>query len=296
MTPRLRPALTVGVLAALLGSSAAAATAPAHRPPTRTESCGYGTPPSSRPPTAPPPTRPWDAGCVAEPTSTGGGTGSQPGGGTGGSPEDATGYHHLGALTNSGWAGVLGEVTVRHTGVRPNSEDFVATRFMARGDTGGQTRWLEVGWSEAGWQPGGPRLYTYDTNRNQWAYYNQYQLTDGMPIWLALDSNGATERSGSTWDAWLWWNNQWNLLTSQQLPIPASTNLEQFVEVYDDPQRAGGFAVPPVRVDDVELDQLGGDYQPWSDDVDTQTNPADPGYCLDWRTRYDAWTAGTGGC
>jgi hypothetical protein len=184
---------------------------------------------------------------------------------------------------------------VRHTGVRNGSEDFVATRFMARGDVGGQTKWLEVGWSEAGWQSGGPRLYTYDTNRNQWTYYSQYPLTDGMTIWLALGSGG-TGRAGSDWDAWLWWNARWNLLTDQQLPIPASTNLEQFVEVYDDPQRAGGFAVPPIDVDEVRLTQGGNNFQPWQDGVDTQSAPADAGYCLDWRTRYDTWTAGSTGC
>lgn len=283
-----------GVLIALLGSSAAAA--PAGGPTPSTESCGYGAPPSGTPPTAPPPASTRGAGCVAEPTGTGDGTGSRPGDQA--HPAEATtGYHHLGAITDSGWAGVVGDVTVRHTGVRANSEDFVATRFMARGDVGDQTRWLEVGWSESGWQSGGPRLYTYDTNRNQWAYYSQYKVTDGITIWLALDSDGAADKNNSaTWDAWLWWNDKWNLLAAQQLPIGASTNLEQFVEVYVDPARGGSFAVPPVTVSGVRVAPAGGDYQPWEGAVGTDSAPADAGYCLAWRTRYDSWTAGSSGC
>jgi hypothetical protein len=289
-----------GVLIALLGSSAAAA--PAGGPSPRTESCEYGAPPSSTPPTTPPPDSTAGAGCVAEPTSTGGGTGSRPGDSAdeqahpAHTPEATTGYHHLGAITDSGWGGVMGQVTVRHTGVRSGSDDFVATRFMARGDVGGQTKWLEVGWSEAGWQSGGPRLYTYDTNRNQWAYYGQYQVSDGMTIWLALDSDGATSNGTTTWDAWLWWNDRWNLLTAQRLPIPASTNLEQFVEVYDDPARGGTFAVPPIAVSGVQVTPAGGGYQPWTGGVGTNSAPADTGYCLAWRTPYDSWAAGSSGC
>jgi hypothetical protein len=277
--------VVVGVLIALLGTSAATG-GPAHH----AGSCGYGAPPSAAPPTGPPPADVRTAGCVATATGVGAGTGSRPGGA--GRAESGSGYHHLGAMTETGWAGVGGSATVRHTGVRSGSQDFVATRFMARGDVGGQTKWLEVGWSESGWQAGGPHLYTYDTNRNQWAYYDQYKISDGMTVWLSLDSDGSTAK-GSTWDAWLWWNDEWNLLTAQQLPIGEHTNLEQFVEVYVDPARGGSYPVPRVDVADVQLlDGTGGD-QPWRDGVGTDSAPADAGYCLDWRSRYDDWSAGS---
>lgn len=241
--------------------------------------------PSTRPPDSGPSTR---AGCRAQPRHTA--TGPAPSPSTGERP----GYHHLGAVTDDGWSGATARFTVRATGVRSGSNDFVAGRLMVRGDAGGRTHWLETGWSTDGWLSStAPHVYSYDSNRSSWAFYDQYKVADGDRLYFGLTAGSGTG-ADTTWNAWLWWDNRWNLLTAQSLPITARADIEQYVEVYVDPKRGGGYRVPGVDVTDVRLG-ADGDYRPWRDDGSVVTTAAapDPGWCLTWRTRYDDWTAGS---
>ena len=206
----------------------------------------------------------------------------------------AGGYHHLGAGTGGEWSGVYGRLKVVDSGVRRSTYDFVAGRFMAKRDMGrGRIAWLEAGWAETGWSGDGrQRIYTFNTNTNSWQFYDQYQVRPGDRVWVDVHTDG-----DDLWQAWLWWNNRWNLLTAQKLPIGSSAYVEQYVEVHIDPRKAARLAVPPVTVDNVQLRPAGGGPgRYWREDVDTLTDGAaqerSGGFCLDWRTRYDTWTAG----
>ena len=212
------------------------------------------------------------------------------------SPESTTasGYHHLGAGTADEWAGVSGRISVVNGTVRANTYDFVASRFMVKRDTGGgRIAWLEAGWAETGWAGGGRQhIYTFNTNSRSWQFYDQYTLRAGDRIWIDLraDSNGV-------WQAWLWWNNRWNLLTAQKLPIGQTAYVEQYVEVHVDPRRKGRIDLPPVTVDNVQLRPADGRGRYWRDDVPTLTADGTQqrggAFCLEWTTRYDTWRAGT---
>jgi hypothetical protein len=204
------------------------------------------------------------------------------------------GYHHLGAGTSGEWAGVSGRISVVDGGVRPGTYDFVAGRFMAKRDLGaGRIAWLEAGWAETGWAGAGRQhLYTFNTNTNTWQFYDQYVLRPGDKVWLDLHTDG-----DGGWQAWLWWNNRWNLLTAQRLPIGASAYVEQYVEVHVDTGRPTRVAVPAVTVDNVQLRPAGGgSAQYWREDVGTlvgdMTVQRTGGFCLNWINRYDTWTAG----
>ncbi|MCO8268976.1 hypothetical protein M1L60_00060 [Actinoplanes sp. TRM 88003] len=209
-----------------------------------------------------------------------------------------SGYHHLGANTSGQWSGVSGRMSVVDGSVRPRTYDFVAGRFMVKRNLGrGSVVWLEAGWAETGWaQPGRQQIYTFNTNTKTWQFYNQYTLRPGDKAWIDLHS----DPSGG-WSAWLWWGERWNLLTSQLLPLGPTATIEQYVEVHVDVNRPGRIEVPPVTVDNVRLRPgEGGEARLWREDVPTLTG-TDPaqrrhngGYCLDWLTRYDTWTAG--GC
>ena len=211
-----------------------------------------------------------------------------------------SGYHHLGAGTGGEWSGVSGRIAIVDGAVRANTYDFVAGRFMVKRDMGGGSiAWLEAGWAETGWAGRGRQhIYTFNTNTKTWQFYDQYQLKPGDKVWLDLHTD-----SDNVWQAWLWWNNRWNLLTAQQLPIGSSAYVEQYVEVHVDSSRAARLGVPPVTVDNVQLRQPGGGgFRYWREDVDTQTGDLAQqragGFCLNWVTRYDTWTAGdcpTGG-
>jgi hypothetical protein len=206
------------------------------------------------------------------------------------------GYHHLGANTGGEWSGVSGRISVVNGSVRPRSYDFVASRFMVKRDLGGGSiAWLEAGWAETGWAGvGAPHIYTFNTNTNTWQFYNQYAIKPGDRVWLDIHSD-----VDGVWGAWLWWNNRWNLLTAQKLPIGASAYVEQYVEVHVDDSHPTRVDVPPVTVDNVQLKPVGGgEPRFWRDDVPTLTGtgPDQPqrtgGFCLNWINPYDTWTAG----
>jgi len=204
------------------------------------------------------------------------------------------GYHHLGAGTSGVWGGVSGRMRVVDSSVRARSYDFVAGRFMVKRDLGGgKIAWLEAGWAETGWAaPGRQRVYTFNTNAKTWQFYDQYALKPGDKVWLDLHTGAK-----GVWQAWLWWNNRWNLLTAQKLPIGGSAYVEQYVEVHVDAKRPGRVGVPPVIVDNVQLRPAGGGpAQHWRSDVATLTGDMTAqrlgGFCLDWMNRYDTWKAG----
>ena len=101
------------------------------------------------------------------------------------------------------------------------------------------------------------------------------------------------------WAAWLWWDDRWNLLTAQYLPIGGTAFIEQYVEVHVDATRPTRIDVPAVTVDNVQLRPAdGGSARYWRSDVPTLTgyHPGEQqrsgGFCLDWVNQYDTWTAG----
>lgn len=207
-----------------------------------------------------------------------------------------SGYHHLGAGTAGEWGGVSGRFSVVDGSVRPRTYDFIVGRLMAKRDMGaGRIAWLEAGWAETGWDsPGRQRVYTFNTNTNRWQFYDQYPVRPGDQVWLDVSTDGA-----GLWRAWLWWDNRWNLLTQQKLPLGAGALIEQYVEVHVDGTRQTRIDMPTVTVDNVQLRPAGGGpARYWREDVPTVTGTAPGeqqrrgGYCLDWKTRYDTWTAG----
>ncbi|WP_262384787.1 hypothetical protein [Actinoplanes teichomyceticus] len=207
-----------------------------------------------------------------------------------------SGYHHLGAGTSTEWSGVSGRFAVVDGSIRPDTYDFVAGRFMVKRDLGkGEIAWLEAGWSETGWaSPGRPHVYTFNTNTKSWQFYDQYPIKPGDTVWLDLHTD-----ADGVWQAWLWWNNRWNLLTAQKLPIGSTALVEQYVEVHVDASKPGLIQVPPVKVDNVQLRPPGGGPSRfWREDVGTLTGVSpgqqqrSGGFCLDWVTRYDTWNAG----
>lgn len=247
--------------------------------------------PSTHPPRPGSPGSTADRACRAAPTEVRGGhVPTRP---RHGRAEDATGYRHLGAVTGTDYAGIAGRLAVTDPGVRGGSNDFVAARFMALGTVDGRGQWLEAGWTEDGWlNDDAQHVYTYNTNTMRWSYYNQYPIKPGDRIRLVLQSGDSTEK-GTTWRAWLWWDNRWNLLDQQRLPIGERTAIEQYVEVYLDPSRSGGYRLPATGVTDVALQPASGRrFTGWRDPtVRTSESASYPGYCVAWRDRHDDWSA-----
>lgn len=214
---------------------------------------------------------------------------------TGDLPRPMPGYHHLGATTSGHWSGIVGRLAVRDPGVRPGTHDFVATRFMVKREAVEGTAWLEAGWAETGWGGDGrQRIYTFDSNRNAWTFYDQFRLRDGDQVWLYLSAAPAPRTESTvSWRAWLWWEGGWHLLTSQDLPLGSAARMEQYVEVFVD-QRGGGreYPVPPIAVDRVQLRSDGGGLRRWAEAVPTSAGVGWGRYCVRWWSRFDRWLAG----
>jgi hypothetical protein len=191
---------------------------------------------------------------------------------------------------------VSGRVTVRDAAVRRGTYDFLATRFMVKRELpDGTVNWLEAGWAETGWSGDGrQRIYTYDTNHRTWRFHDAYRLADGDRVWLSLRTDGT-----GVWQAWLWWDDRWNLLDAQRLPLGVTATVEQYVEVHVDQQRPARLPLPAVQVDNVQLTGAGGAPPVyWRSDVRTFTGDDDTGprqrrgdFCVDWTSRYDTWSA-----
>ncbi|GAA1362718.1 hypothetical protein [Catellatospora chokoriensis] len=203
------------------------------------------------------------------------------------------GYHHLGATTRGRWSGVLGRVEVGDTGVRQGTYDFVAARFMAKAGQGAEQAWLEVGWTETGWSGNArQRVYTYDTATRAWAFYDQYAVAPGDRLWLHLQTEATGERP--SWQAWLWWGDRWNLLTSRPLPLTGQAEIEQYVEVHGDPADPGTVTIPRLAIDNVQLKAApDGSLRPWNAEVPTAPGADFATYCLDWLRPYTSWSATT---
>jgi hypothetical protein len=203
----------------------------------------------------------------------------------------APGYQHLGATTAGRWSGVIGRIEVADVDVRAQTSDFVATRFMAKARTRDGLAWLEAGWTETGWSGDGKqRIYSYDTNRQSWVFFDEYRVQPGDRIWIFIQTEQEGERAA--WQAWLWWSDRWNLLTSEELAFGDRALIEQYVEVHGDKP----FNVPRIEVDGVALqDGPQGSRSHWDGDVPTHTGAGGDGYCLNWGTRYTSWSAGSCG-
>lgn len=204
-------------------------------------------------------------------------------------PVPSPGYHHLGATTASSWSGVIARLQVGDPAVRADTYDFLASRLMAKADTPDGIEWLEAGWTETGWAGDGKqRIYTYDTNRDAWVFYDQYEIKTGDKVWIFIQTEN--DAPVTTWTAWIWWGDKWNLLTSQELPLTGRAKIEQYVEVHSEKP----FNVPQLRVDSVSLkDGATGPLIWWDAQVPTTPGSSADGYCLNWINKYDTWTAGS---
>jgi hypothetical protein len=172
--------------------------------------------------------------------------------------------------------------------------DFVATRVMAKEDFDGQTHWIEAGWAENGERDNDQYVYTWDTNDRYWKFYEQYNLQDGMQIWITIDSEQSSTRS-AWWRAWIWWNNAWNQLSREPLPIYDEAYMEEYIEVYNDPSDPDHLFLPRIDFDSVQVKlKPTGTAVYWTQPpVGTSPGSAIDPYCLIWDVRYNDFYSGT---
>ena len=121
---------------------------------------------------------------------------------------------------------------------------------------GGSIAWLEAGWAETGWAGAGRQhIYTFDTNTRTWQFYDQYAAR-ARATGLAAP---ADRRGTAVWQAWLWWDDRWNLLTAAEAAAIGSARRSSSTSRCTSTRAARpGIDVPPVTVDNVQLRPAGG--------------------------------------
>lgn len=203
-------------------------------------------------------------------------------------PVPHAGYHHLGAQSSEQLAMVRPRLGVTNPAVRRSTIDFVASRVMAKEDYNGSTLWLEAGWAEVGWRNDDQYVYTYDTRDNQWKFYDQYNLSSGTRFFALIDSEVSSTRS-TNWRAWIWWNNAWNRLSTISLPIYDEAFIEEYVEVYRDPNVTGHFNLPSTDIDNVQVKESPGSSTVYwrNPPISTLEGSSIAPYCLTWDVKYD---------
>ncbi|MFD0595461.1 hypothetical protein ACFQZ4_26615 [Catellatospora coxensis] len=114
----------------------------------------------------------------------------------------------------------------------------------------------------------------------------------GDKLWLHLQTEAGGEQP--SWQAWLWWGDRWNLLTSRPLPLSGQAEIEQYVEVHADPADPGTVTIPRLAIDNVQLKTSpDAGLRPWNAEVPTSPGADFATYCLDWRVPYTSWTTTT---
>ena len=145
----------------------------------------------------------------------------------------------LGANTGGEWSGVSGRISA-HGSILPPPYDFVAGGSWSSGTwaAGTSPGWRRLGGNRLGRRR--PSTSTRSTPTPRPGSSRPVRAA-GDKVWLDLHSD-----SDGVWGAWLWWNNRWNLLTAQKLPI-GTAYVEQYVEVHVDASRPTRVDVPAVH-------------------------------------------------
>ena len=191
----------------------------------------------------------------------------------------SVGYHHLGARTTQGDEGAYIRLQVTNPEVRRATSDFYCSWIMI---DDGVSRWIQVGWAEVGWRDDKQYVFVYDTVDNIWHFYDQFLISPGDWVIVAINYQG-----GTTWATWIWWGNNWVLLDVEDIGLgspPPYT--DQFGEVYTYDGYHFSIGLPAFK--DTHI-LLNGAWDLWDTSYFTyEYNKADPYYVI-WYYKYWDW-------
>lgn len=188
-------------------------------------------------------------------------------------------YHFLGAKTSQGNDGIISQIQVTDPDVPRRSTNFYAAWIMEH--RYGPDIWIQVGWAEVGWRDDKQYVFAYDTEHNEWHFYDQYPISPSMWIEVSI-----TYEWGTTWAAWLWWGSVWILLDEADVGFSSPEYADQFGEVYISKGRH--FHVPDTSFYDTHL-LVEGSWSLWDRKYPTIEYNADRPYQTRWLNKYWNW-------
>jgi len=188
-------------------------------------------------------------------------------------------YHFLGAKTSQSNVGIISKIQVTDPSVKRHTTNFFAAWIMEH--RYGPDRWIQVGWAEVGWRDDKQYVFAYDTEHNEWHFYDQYPISSSTWIQVSISYRG-----GTTWAVWLWWNTVWVLLDEAEVDFSSPEYADQFGEVYISNGRH--FYVPDTSFYGTNL-LVEGSWSSWDTSYPTVEYNADSPYETHWLNRYWDW-------
>lgn len=194
-------------------------------------------------------------------------------------------YYFLGAKTSQSNVGIISKIQVTDPRVKRPTANFFAAWIMEH--RYGPDRWIQVGWAEVGWRDDKQYVFAYDTEHNEWHFYDQYPISPSAWIQVSISYQG-----GTNWAVWLWWNAVWILLDEADVGFSSPEYADEFGEVYISKGRH--FYIPDTSFYDSNL-LVEGSWSPWDTSYLTIEYNADPPYETHWLNRYWNWYVHTSG-
>jgi hypothetical protein len=180
-----------------------------------------------------------------------------------------------GAITTGGsYLGMIGawtvqDVTMWGSPVNP-ADDYVLANFMAWGSSGV----LAVGWGETRTNGDYRYVQAYSTTYGR-LFYPQLTLTDGAAYYFMITSSATS--NGRLWAGFIWYNNQWNLLTFDYLGNSAYISEE--VDAKHSCVNGCNPGFPNLYFLDTSVLDAGGNHT-WDTNIPTSTSLGGSYYCL----------------
>jgi len=196
-------------------------------------------------------------------------------------------YHFLGGKTSESNDGIISKIQVTDPSVERHTTNFFAAWIMEH--RYGPDRWIQVGWAEVGWRDDEQYVFAYDTEHNEWHFYDQYPISPSTWIEVSI-----TYEWGNTWAVWLWWSSVWILLDEADVGFSSPEYADQFGEVYISNGRSRHFYVPATSFIDTHL-LVEGSWSSWDTSCPTIEYNADRPYKTSWINKYWDWYVYTRG-
>lgn len=187
----------------------------------------------------------------------------------------------LGAMTSQSTQGIWANIKVANPSVhRGTSDFFVASVMVHQYDP---NLWIQVGWAEAGWRDDKQYVFVYDTEWDQWIFYDQFSISPDDWITVAINTQGGTK-----WAAWLWNASIgiWILLQKANLGFSSAQYSSQFAEACAN--EGSEFYVPETSFFLTRI-LVAENWDIWDTKYPTFEYNTDPPYDTHWQNKYWNW-------
>ncbi|HEY1830033.1 MAG TPA: hypothetical protein VGG38_07315 [Acidimicrobiales bacterium] len=148
---------------------------------------------------------------------------------------------------------------------------------------------IQVGWAQTSFNnPNSPEVFEFDSVNCTWEWFSQYGIGNDSLVPYAVADPTDTD----SWSTYIYWNDEWNLLTTETMPWASPPYVEQQLEVYNSSASVADPSVPQQENTATEV-FIGGGFEYWTSStaLDTAVFDESP-YCVNFYSEYYNWAVG----